>query len=92
MFIRRFHDPIIAAIERRISMFTHIPVEHQEDIQVLRYSKGQKYGESTEGTGALGARRGGGLGRASRWQQTLGRIAKCVGAENDALALLRRAL
>ena len=43
MFIRRMSDPIIAGIERRISMFTHIPLEHQEDIQVLRYSKGQKY-------------------------------------------------
>ncbi len=31
---RRMHDPIIARIEKRISLFTHIPVVHQEDIQV----------------------------------------------------------
>eukprot|EP00798_Chlamydomonas_sp_ICE-L_P025319 gene25319-10975_t len=43
MFIRRLYDPIIAGIERRISLFTHVPVQHQEDIQVLRYTEGQKY-------------------------------------------------
>ncbi|KAG2494063.1 hypothetical protein HYH03_007706 [Edaphochlamys debaryana] len=44
MFIRRMHDPIIARIERRISLWTHLPVENQEDIQVLRYAHGQTYG------------------------------------------------
>mmetsp|Transcript_13665 Transcript_13665/g.39553 ORF Transcript_13665/g.39553 Transcript_13665/m.39553 type:complete len:316 (-) Transcript_13665:271-1218(-) len=44
MFIRRLQDPIIENIENRISMATHLPVSHQEDIQVLRYTKGQKYG------------------------------------------------
>jgi hypothetical protein len=31
MFIRRLQDPII---ENRISMATHLPIAHQEDIQV----------------------------------------------------------
>ncbi|KAG1665545.1 hypothetical protein FOA52_000691 [Chlamydomonas sp. UWO 241] len=44
MFINRRHDPIIERIERRISLFTHLPISHQEDIQVLRYTAGQKYG------------------------------------------------
>mmetsp|Transcript_42240 Transcript_42240/g.126602 ORF Transcript_42240/g.126602 Transcript_42240/m.126602 type:complete len:287 (+) Transcript_42240:1109-1969(+) len=43
-FISRRHDPVIEGIERRISLFTHLPVSHQEDIQVLRYTEGQKYG------------------------------------------------
>lgn len=34
MFIRRRHDPIIERVERRISLFTHLPISHQEDIQV----------------------------------------------------------
>ena len=41
---RRLQDPIIERIERRISVITRVPVSHQEDIQVLRYTKGQKYG------------------------------------------------
>ena len=34
MFIRRLQDPVVARIEKRISLWTHLPVEHQEDIQV----------------------------------------------------------
>lgn len=44
MFIRRLLDPTIEAIERKISMATRLPISHQEDMQVLRYTKGQKYG------------------------------------------------
>jgi len=44
MFIRRRHDPIIERVERRIALFTHLPISHQEDIQVLRYVDGEKYG------------------------------------------------
>lgn len=43
MFIKRFQDPVVESIERRISMATRLPVSHQEEIQVLRYTKGQKY-------------------------------------------------
>ncbi len=34
MFIRRLEDPVITRIEKRISLWTHLPVDHQEDIQV----------------------------------------------------------
>lgn len=34
MFIRRMEDPVITRIEKRISLWTHLPVDHQEDIQV----------------------------------------------------------
>ena len=44
IFPRRFQDPIIERIERRIALFTQLPMSHQEDIQILRYTKGQKYG------------------------------------------------
>mmetsp|Transcript_41173 Transcript_41173/g.122947 ORF Transcript_41173/g.122947 Transcript_41173/m.122947 type:complete len:322 (-) Transcript_41173:473-1438(-) len=42
-FLRRLHDPVIAGIERRIAVWTHTPLEHQEDVQVLRYTQGQQY-------------------------------------------------
>mmetsp|Transcript_14846 Transcript_14846/g.43598 ORF Transcript_14846/g.43598 Transcript_14846/m.43598 type:complete len:279 (+) Transcript_14846:1195-2031(+) len=57
MFIKRFQDPIVERVERRISMATRLPVAHQEEIQVLRYTKGQKYSAhydsayGSEGTG-----------------------------------------
>jgi hypothetical protein len=41
--VKRFQDPMVESIERRISVATRLPVSHQEEIQVLRYTKGQKY-------------------------------------------------
>lgn len=38
MFIRRLSDPIIERIERRVSVFTHVPISHQEDIQVRKHA------------------------------------------------------
>lgn len=52
MFIRRLADPVIERIERRISLYTHVPVSHQEDIQVLRYEKTQTYGAHYDSVGA----------------------------------------
>eukprot|EP00798_Chlamydomonas_sp_ICE-L_P022228 gene22228-29293_t len=43
MFLHRKQDPVITGIEKRISLFTHVPQVHMEDIQVLRYTQGQKY-------------------------------------------------
>ncbi len=37
MFIRRLQDPIIERIERRIALYTQLPLSHQEDIQVRRF-------------------------------------------------------
>lgn len=42
-FLPRGRDKIIRQIEKRISDFTFIPVEHGEGLQVLHYEIGQKY-------------------------------------------------
>ncbi|XAR54602.1 Procollagen-proline dioxygenase [Bertholletia excelsa] len=43
MFISKAKDPIVAGVEDKISMWTFLPKENGEDIQVLRYEHGQKY-------------------------------------------------
>jgi prolyl 4-hydroxylase len=42
-FISRAHDPTITAIEERIELWSQIPVDHGEALQVLRYENGQEY-------------------------------------------------
>ena len=29
-------------VERRLELYTHINISHQEDVQILRYSDGEK--------------------------------------------------
>jgi len=41
---RRKQDDVVADIERRLAIWTKIPEENGEDIQVLRYENGQEYG------------------------------------------------
>ncbi|GIL84045.1 hypothetical protein Vretimale_11080 [Volvox reticuliferus] len=43
-FIRRRHDPVIERVLHRVAAWTKAPPENQEDLQVLRYGIGQKYG------------------------------------------------
>eukprot|EP00887_Chlorella_sp_A99_P002710 scaffold6.g2710.t1 len=43
-FLRRLQDDIVTRIEERVADWTKLNVSHQEDIQVLRYGLGQKYG------------------------------------------------
>ncbi|KAK1410147.1 hypothetical protein QVD17_36681 [Tagetes erecta] len=43
MFIRKAQDEVVAGIESRISVWTFLPVENGEAIQVLHYENGQKY-------------------------------------------------
>ncbi|EFN58979.1 hypothetical protein CHLNCDRAFT_137600 [Chlorella variabilis] len=43
MFILKGHDAVISGLEERVAALTHLPVSHQEDLQVLRYELGQKY-------------------------------------------------
>ncbi|KAG2487326.1 hypothetical protein HYH03_014043 [Edaphochlamys debaryana] len=43
-FVRRRHDPVIERVLRRVASWTKAPPENQEDLQVLRYGIGQKYG------------------------------------------------
>ncbi|KAG5060942.1 hypothetical protein AAZX31_01G150200 [Glycine max] len=42
-FLARGRDKIVRNIEKKISDFTFIPVEHGEGLQVLHYEVGQKY-------------------------------------------------
>uniref|UniRef100_A0A7R9VYF6 Fe2OG dioxygenase domain-containing protein n=1 Tax=Chlamydomonas euryale TaxID=1486919 RepID=A0A7R9VYF6_9CHLO len=42
-FLRRCQDEVVERVENRVAAWTHIPLEHQEDIQVLRYEAGQFY-------------------------------------------------
>jgi prolyl 4-hydroxylase len=42
-FLRRKQDPILTDIERRVSEWVMLPQVHQEDLQVLRYGRGQFY-------------------------------------------------
>ncbi|KAL4457504.1 hypothetical protein ABPG75_012369 [Micractinium tetrahymenae] len=43
-FLKRLQDPTVAAIEQRVATWTKLNVSHQEDMQILRYGIGQKYG------------------------------------------------
>ncbi|CAK0751576.1 hypothetical protein CVIRNUC_002078 [Coccomyxa viridis] len=43
-FLLRRHDSAIARMEDRLAAWTQLPMTHQEDLQVLRYSQGEKYG------------------------------------------------
>nr|GEX49717.1 probable prolyl 4-hydroxylase 7 [Tanacetum cinerariifolium] len=43
MFIRTAQDEVVGRIESRISVWTFLPVENGEAIQVLHYENGQKY-------------------------------------------------
>lgn len=43
MFFKRGETPLVDYIERKISAFTGIPVDHGEGLQVLRYEVGQEY-------------------------------------------------
>ena len=48
MFFGAAETATIAAVERRVAAWTMIPVEHQERLQVLRYEKGQRYGDHAD--------------------------------------------
>ena len=41
---RRLQDPVLTRIEERVARWTHLNISHQEDMQILRYGVGQKYG------------------------------------------------
>ena len=43
---RRNKDAVISRVERRLELWTHHNVSYQEDMQILRYSNFQKYGEA----------------------------------------------
>ncbi|PRW56157.1 Prolyl 4-hydroxylase subunit alpha-1 [Chlorella sorokiniana] len=43
-FLKRLQDPVIAEVENRVATWTQLNITHQEDMQILRYGIGQKYG------------------------------------------------
>ncbi|KAL3148525.1 hypothetical protein ABBQ38_013963 [Trebouxia sp. C0009 RCD-2024] len=43
-FLRRLHDPVVHDVELRLAKWSHLNISHQEDMQILRYGLGQKYG------------------------------------------------
>ncbi|GJP32035.1 hypothetical protein CLOM_g16579 [Closterium sp. NIES-68] len=43
MFLDKAEDAVVRAIEDRISLWTFLPVENQESLQILRYGVGQQY-------------------------------------------------
>ncbi|KAI7843911.1 hypothetical protein COHA_002453 [Chlorella ohadii] len=43
-FLKRLQDPVIAEVEKRVATWTQLNITHQEDMQILRYGIGQKYG------------------------------------------------
>lgn len=43
-FLNRGLDAVVSGVERRLATWTHLNVSHQEDMQILRYGVGQKYG------------------------------------------------
>lgn len=43
-FLKRLQDSTVTTIEQRIATWTKLNVTHQEDMQILRYGIGQKYG------------------------------------------------
>lgn len=43
MFINKGEDTVIKTIEERISEWTFLPIPNQEHLQVLKYTRGQKY-------------------------------------------------
>ena len=47
------NDPLIAQIDQRVAVLTRVPLEHQEDVQVLRYLDGQKYNVHLDAFGAF---------------------------------------
>lgn len=43
-FLKRRSHPLLDEVARRLAHWTHLNMSHQEDMQILRYGPGQKYG------------------------------------------------
>ena len=43
IFLPPSSDPVLQSISERVSRLVNIPVENQEDVQILRYRKGKYY-------------------------------------------------
>jgi prolyl 4-hydroxylase len=47
-FLRTAETPSLAAVEARVAAWTQIPASHQEPMHVLRYARGQHYGDHSD--------------------------------------------
>ncbi|KAG2500412.1 hypothetical protein HYH03_001982 [Edaphochlamys debaryana] len=52
-FLRRRFDPVVAAVEERVALWSHLPVAHQEALQVLRYGVNDKYSPHFDAAGRV---------------------------------------
>eukprot|EP01094_Clydonella_sp_ATCC50884_P016246 TRINITY_DN2700_c0_g1_i2.p1 TRINITY_DN2700_c0_g1~~TRINITY_DN2700_c0_g1_i2.p1 ORF type:complete len:267 (-),score=111.63 TRINITY_DN2700_c0_g1_i2:135-935(-) len=43
LFLSSDNDPVLQRIEERVAVFSHMPVENQEQFYLLEYQEGQKY-------------------------------------------------
>lgn len=43
-FLKRQSHPLLNEVASRLAHWTHLNMSHQEDMQILRYGPGQKYG------------------------------------------------
>jgi prolyl 4-hydroxylase len=69
-WINRRSDSVMSRINDRISLLTHLPVSHQEDMQILKYEVGQHYhphSDFFDTSGEMRAENGG-----QRWITILG--------------------
>lgn len=48
MFLNRRMDSVMSRINARLSLLTHLPVDHQEDMQILKYEVDQHYHPHTD--------------------------------------------
>jgi hypothetical protein len=53
MFLRRHHDAVVSAVQRRVSAWLGVPVDFQEDTQILRYGQGQMYKPHMDSNGRM---------------------------------------
>lgn len=56
-FLRRLQDDIVINITSRVAEVTHVPVSHQEDLQILRYAQNEYYQAHYDSSQSDGSRR-----------------------------------
>lgn len=52
-FLHRLSSPTVTLIEERLANWTQMPIINQEDVQILRYDVGQKYGAHYDALGRI---------------------------------------
>lgn len=52
-FLDRLSSPVVELLEKKLANWTQMPIVHQEDVQILRYQYGQKYGAHYDSLGRV---------------------------------------